>query len=148
MGTIVTLAPLGRGPSALCSQCRRWRRPQGADDQRWDLADPPRWIQTQREYLVEAAGVELSSMLTARKLLILGTATTAKRPHCPTHCTFIVRRCSRSGVLQTRHIGHSIPSIRRAGSRKTPSFLRYRKPPTCHFRSYARLPLSQFPVSR
>jgi hypothetical protein len=29
--------------------------------------------------LVEAAGVELSSMLTARKLLILGTATTAKK---------------------------------------------------------------------
>src|SRR5882672_6482695 len=83
MGTIVTLAPLGRGPSALCSQCRRWRRPQGADDQRWDLADPPRWIQTQREYLVEAAGVELSSMLTARKLLILRTATTAKKAPLP-----------------------------------------------------------------
>ncbi len=33
--------------------------------------------------LVEAAGVELSSVLTARKLLILGTATTAKKAPLP-----------------------------------------------------------------
>src|SRR6266436_4623445 len=39
--------------------------------------------QTQREYLVEAERVELSSMLTARKLLILGTATTAKKAPLP-----------------------------------------------------------------
>ena len=31
---------------------------------------------------MEAAGVELSGVLTARKLLIIGTATPAKRPHC------------------------------------------------------------------
>jgi hypothetical protein len=33
--------------------------------------------------LVEAAGVELSSALTAHKLLILGTATTAKKAPLP-----------------------------------------------------------------
>ena len=33
--------------------------------------------------MVEAAGVELSSLLTARKLLILGTATTAKKASLP-----------------------------------------------------------------
>jgi hypothetical protein len=43
---------------------------------------------------VEAAGVELSSMLTARKLLILGTATTAKKAPLPdplyVYCTKIL----------------------------------------------------------
>jgi hypothetical protein len=33
--------------------------------------------------VVEATGVELSSVLTARKLLILGTATTAKKASLP-----------------------------------------------------------------
>jgi hypothetical protein len=35
------------------------------------------------QLLVEAAGVELSSVLTARKLLIPGTATTALTVACP-----------------------------------------------------------------
>ena len=45
------------------------------------------------EVLVEAAGVELSTILTARKLLILGTATTAKKAPLPiplyVYCTKI-----------------------------------------------------------
>ena len=44
--------------------------------------------------LVEAAGVELITMLTARKLLILGTATTAKTASLPdplyVYCTKIL----------------------------------------------------------
>jgi hypothetical protein len=44
--------------------------------------------------LVEAAGVELITMLTARKLLILGTATTAKKAPMPdplyVYCTKIL----------------------------------------------------------
>jgi len=43
------------------------------------------------EVLVEAAGVELITPLTPRKLP--GSATRAKRPHCPIHCTFTVRKC-------------------------------------------------------
>jgi hypothetical protein len=43
---------------------------------------------------VEAAGVELSSVLTARKLLILGTATTAEKAPLPdplyVYCTKIL----------------------------------------------------------
>jgi hypothetical protein len=43
--------------------------------------------------VVEAAGVELSRVLTARKLLILGTATTAKKAPLPdplyVYCTKI-----------------------------------------------------------
>jgi hypothetical protein len=43
---------------------------------------------------VEAAGVELSSVLTARKLLILGNATTAKKAPLPdplyVYCTKIL----------------------------------------------------------
>jgi hypothetical protein len=69
---------------------------------------------------VEAAGVELISVLRTRKLLILETATTAKkRPHCPIHCTFIVRKCFRSGVQQTPPGGHSIAQIVRYGSKRT-----------------------------
>jgi hypothetical protein len=45
------------------------------------------------ELLVEATGVELMRVLITRNLLILGTATTAKKAHCPIHCTFIVRKC-------------------------------------------------------
>jgi hypothetical protein len=46
------------------------------------------------EILVEAAGVELISVLTTRKLLILGTATTAKKAPLPNplyvYCTKIL----------------------------------------------------------
>jgi hypothetical protein len=44
--------------------------------------------------MVEAAGVELSTVLTTRKLLILGTATTAKKAPWPdplyVYCTKIL----------------------------------------------------------
>jgi hypothetical protein len=59
--------------------------------------------------LVEAAGVELSGMLTARKLLILGTATTAKKATLPdplyVYCTKMLTLWS----LADRHSDHSIP---------------------------------------
>ena len=61
------------------------------------------------EILVEATGVELITMLTARKLLIPETATTAKKAPLPdplyVYCT---KMLFRSGVQQTSHGGHSI----------------------------------------
>ena len=62
------------------------------------------------EILVEAAGVELITMLTARKLLIPGTATTAKKAPLPdplyVYCTkmlFALESC------RPPHSDHSIP---------------------------------------
>ena len=50
-------------------------------------------------YLVEAAGVELFQVLTTRNLLILGTATTAKKAPLPdplyVYCTKIFSHCDR-----------------------------------------------------
>jgi hypothetical protein len=42
--------------------------------------------------MVEAAGVELITVLTARKLLSWEGPQRLKRPHFPIHCTFIVRK--------------------------------------------------------
>jgi hypothetical protein len=47
-----------------------------------------------------------------------------KRLHCPIHSTFIVRKCSRSKVLQTPHTGRSITLIRRSELEKTASGIR------------------------
>ena len=59
--------------------------------------------------LVEAAGVELFRVLIARNLLILGTATTAKKAPLPdplyVYCT---KMLFHFGVQQTPHGGHSI----------------------------------------
>ena len=82
MGTIVTLAPLGRG-HRLCVLSAGGGVGRKELTIKMGFGRPAEVIQTQREYLVEAAGVELSSMLTARKLLILGTATTAKKARLP-----------------------------------------------------------------
>jgi hypothetical protein len=62
------------------------------------------------EILAEAAGVELSRVLRTRKLLILGTATRAKKaPHCPIHCTFIVRKRFSLCYLENTHLVDSLP---------------------------------------
>jgi hypothetical protein len=86
--------------------------------------------------LVEAAGVELITMLTARKLLIPRTATTAKKAPLPdplyVYCTKMLSLLSPADP----HSDHSIPWIRRAGSKKTPNFLRHR-PPALPFPRYA-----------
>jgi hypothetical protein len=67
---------------------------------------------------VEAPGVELSGVLTARKLLIIGTATTAKRPHCTdpfyVYCTKMLTLWEPADP----HSNHSILWIRRSGSRE------------------------------
>jgi len=55
--------------------------------------------------MVEAAGVELITMLTTRKLLILGTATTAKKAPLP---NLLYENAFRSEIRQTPHGGHSI----------------------------------------
>jgi hypothetical protein len=59
--------------------------------------------------VVEAAGVELITMLIARKLLIPGRARRAKKAPLPdplyVYCT---KMLFRFGVQQTRHGGHSI----------------------------------------
>jgi hypothetical protein len=56
------------------------------------------------EILVEAAGVELITMLTTRKLLILGTATTAKTAPLPNplyvYCTKMLSLLSRADTTQ------------------------------------------------
>jgi hypothetical protein len=71
--------------------------------------------------------VELSSVLRTRKVLILGTATRAKKAPLPdplyVYCTKMLRLWSPADP----HNDHSIPQICRAGSRKTLSLLRHRK---------------------
>jgi len=61
------------------------------------------------EIVVEATGVELSRVLRTRKLLILGSATTAKKAPLPdplyVYCT---KMLFHFGVQQTPHGGHSI----------------------------------------
>jgi hypothetical protein len=77
---------------------------------------PPK-VALEREcsfYMVEAAGVELITILITRNLLILGTATTAKKASLPdplyVYCTKILSLL----VRQTSHNAQSIPQIRRA----------------------------------
>ena len=59
--------------------------------------------------MVEAAGVELFRVLITRNLLILGTATTAKKAPLPdplyVYCT---KMLFHFGVQQTPHGGHGI----------------------------------------
>jgi hypothetical protein len=84
--------------------------------------------------LVEAAGVELSSVLTTRKLLILGTATTAKKAPLPdplyVYCT--KRRFALEFNRHTRRPQYRIDSRRRI--EKAP---RYRKLPPFPSSRYA-----------
>jgi len=81
--------------------------------------------------VVEAAAVELSSVLRTGNLLILGTATRAKK--APLHDPLDVYCPKMLSLLSPAdpHSDNSILWIRRDGSKKTPSFLRYRPP--CHF---------------
>ena len=69
--------------------------------------------------MVEAAGVELSRVLTVRKLLILGTATTAKKAPLPdplyVYCTKMLFAFESHGVP---HSDHSIPQIRWDGEKR------------------------------
>ncbi len=76
------------------------------------------------EILVEVAGVELITVLRACRLLIPGTATTARRPHCPIHCTFIVRKCMRSRLTLTPHRDPIIPRVRSDSLRKNSTAFR------------------------
>jgi hypothetical protein len=68
--------------------------------------------------MVEAAGVELITMLTTRKLLILGTATTAKKAPLPNplyvYCTKMLSHSSHppgaNVHAQSPHLNHSPPN--------------------------------------
>ena len=59
------------------------------------------------EILVEATGVELFSVLTARKLLILGTATTAQKASLPNplyvYCTKMLFALESKGHTKSDH---------------------------------------------
>jgi hypothetical protein len=60
------------------------------------------------EIVVEAGGVELSNVLTARKLLILGTPTTARKAQLPNPLYVIVRKCF---SLRRRQTPYSRPQL-------------------------------------
>ena len=79
--------------------------------------------------MVEAAGVELISMLTERKLLIRGSSTTAKKALLPdplyVYCTKILFGWSRADTTQRLQVSHRLA---RTDREKVPSFLRYREP--------------------
>jgi hypothetical protein len=80
---------------------------------------------------VEAAAVELSSVLTARKLLISRTAATAKKAPLPdplyVYCTKMIPLWSPADYRVTS-VSHKFAGLDRE---KQTSFLRYRKPWTC-----------------
>src|ERR1700686_48395 len=71
-----------------------------------------------KEILVEATGVELFGVLITRKLLILGTATTAKKAPLPdplyVYCTKMLSLWTSADSISR----HSIPWIRSDGTRK------------------------------
>jgi hypothetical protein len=98
--------------------------------------------------MVEEAGAELSSMLTARKLLILETATTAKKARLPNplyvYCTKMLSLWSSAD--RTHWPQYPIDSSGRI--EKTPSCLQYRKPPTCHFEATRACPSRNFRLAR
>lgn len=74
------------------------------------------------EIVVEAAGVELSSVLTARKLLILGTATRAKKaPLSDTLYVYCTKMLSASGLLAVGRCV-SIPQMQRKCSNSSSLF--------------------------
>ena len=68
---------------------------------------------------MEAAGVELISVLTARKLLILGTATTPKKAPLPDP---LYVYCTKWFLLLSRLHLVSAPSIRQVQSKRSDSF--------------------------
>jgi hypothetical protein len=61
--------------------------------------------------LASPAGVELFRILITRNLLIQGTARPLKRPRCPIHCTFIVRKYSCTAIESEAHLKPSIPQL-------------------------------------
>ena len=84
------------------------------------------------ELLVEATEVELFRVLITRNLLILGTATTAKKAPFPDPLYVYCTKRFRFGIRQT-DIAITV-SHRFAGlDRETPSFLRYRPPALLFF---------------
>jgi len=82
---------------------------------------------------VEAAGVELSSVLTARKLLISGTAITAKKAPLPDP---LYVYCTKMLFAPESNTQHMLPQYRIDSQKwieKAPSFVRYRKSLPFHF---------------
>ena len=75
------------------------------------------------EILVEATGVELSSVLTARKLLIPGSDTTARKASLPdplyVYCTKKVDGLESSGHVATL-VSHGFARVDRGKSAKLP----------------------------
>jgi hypothetical protein len=77
--------------------------------------------------MVEAAGVELFRVLTARKLLILGTATTARKASLPNplyvYCTKMLCTRNSDAQLIATAVSHRFAAMDREKTR--PSFRRY-----------------------
>jgi hypothetical protein len=82
---------------------------------------------------VEAAGVELITMLTARKLLIPGSATRAKKAPLPdplyVYCTKMLFTLESNRQHMATTVSHSSSGI----IEKAASSLRYRRSPPFHF---------------
>ena len=83
--------------------------------------------------MVEAAGVELFGVLITRNLLILGTATTAKKAPLPdplyVYCTKML-----FALESHRHtLRPQYPKFAVMGREKAPSFPCYRESPPFHF---------------
>jgi hypothetical protein len=78
------------------------------------------------EIVVEAAGVELISVLTTRKLLILGTARTAKKAPLPNplyvYCTKMLSALS---VQQKRHGGTVLHRFSEMDRKSTSAIVRW-----------------------
>ena len=89
--------------------------------------------------LVEAAGVELSCMLTARRLLIPGSATPAKKAPLPdplyVYCTKML--LARESKGQTYRPQYSIDSAAMDLRKSAQRSFDYRKSPPSHFRNLA-----------
>jgi hypothetical protein len=87
----------------------------------------------QYKLLVEAAGVELSSVLTARKLLISGTATTAKKAPLPDPLYVYCTKMLFAPESDTQHMRPQYRIDSQKWIEKAPSFVRYRKSLPFHF---------------
>ena len=90
--------------------------------------------------MVEAAGVELFGVLITRKLLILGTATTAKKAPLPDPLYVYCTKMLFAVEFNRHHIAATVSHRSSGMDQKTPSFLRYPKVTAFPFLRCASLP--------
>ena len=97
--------------------------------------------------MVEAAGVELIRVLTARNSLILGTATTARKAPLPNPLYVYCTKMLFALESHKHHIATTV-SHRFAGIEKASTFLRFRTSPPFHFFGTPACRLDNFRVAR